>query len=72
MRRAALQEPLTDAEMQDCTDIVGKYNLYTILNAAFAKADHEGLTVSLDLRTRAAKRRKRSPSPGGGTGGGNG
>ena len=60
MRRGALQDPLTDTEMQECTEIIAKYNLYTVLNAAFAMAQQEGLELNVDLkRPRERARRGR-------------
>lgn len=53
MARVALQEPLTPAEQEVCDRIVRSSNLFTILNAAFQKADLEGLKCNLSLRRKA-------------------
>lgn len=50
MRRVALQEPMTPEEQQQVNHCVATMGLYATLNAAFALAERQGLTLSIDIK----------------------
>lgn len=62
IRRVALQDALTEQERVDCLRITNDNELYVILNAAFARAEREGLRLNIDLsRSRQIAKRRRRP-----------
>jgi hypothetical protein len=50
MRRVALEDPLSEEEQGEVEELANTCSLYVIINAAFAKAEREGLALSLNLR----------------------
>lgn len=56
IKRLALQELLNEEEQDVCNRIMGDANLYTIITAAFRKAEAEGFKCHLSLSRRAKNR----------------
>lgn len=50
IRRVAIQDPMTPDEQALAVHCVESASLYAVLNAAFALAELEGLTLNVDIR----------------------
>lgn len=59
IRRCALQEPMTAEEQQQADYCVSAMSLYAVINAAFALAEQQGLTLRLDLKRPAPRKKAR-------------